>query len=100
MLFELPNDLRTMIWEHMWDDVAREEGRRAMLAPIVKELHDEYIDPENDDEKGQMLLLHWKLNIQCTRQRWVSDEFGAIYDKYLPPRDELIRGPPRISSRY
>ena len=86
MLFELPNDLRTMIWEHMWDDVAREEGRRAMLAPIVKELHDEYIDPENDDEKGQMLFLNQKLKTQVTRQMWVSDEFLAWIEQYIPPR--------------
>ena len=90
MLFELPTELRAMVWERTWDDVAREEGRRAMLAPIMKELHDEYIDPENDDEKGQMLFLNKKLNTAMIRRRWVLDDFEAFLHKYLPPHDELI----------
>ena len=43
MLFQLPTELRAMVWERTWDDVAREEGRRAMWAPVLKEL------PKEDD---------------------------------------------------
>ena len=62
MLFQLPTELRAMIFERTWDDVARDEGRRAMLAPVLSELRDKYDvdhpDPAYDNETGMMLFMH------------------------------------------
>ena len=52
-----------MIFERTWDDVARDEGRRAMWAPVLSELRDKYVMVDNPyalDENwtGMMLFLN------------------------------------------
>ena len=65
MLFQLPTELRAMIFERTWDDVAREEGRRAMWAPVLEEL------PKVDDT--------WVCSMPC------------LYNPHTPGNADVIR---------
>ena len=71
MLFELPSDLRSMVWERTWDDVAHEEGRRAWLGPVMKEL------PKEQDVGRERYIQSWE-HIHELRHLIPSDIYEGL----------------------